>query len=101
MENLFVFDNVVVSCRDYEECYEFEFRIGEFRFSRFLSKFGIDGMSGRDMLVWLESYVEMCKERYNDYCIVNFGEDSDGNVVDKECREMKWRFEGKLDKEDL
>jgi hypothetical protein len=87
--NLGVSRSVIVDCKNYNDGIMFKFWKGEFVLERFCSDMSLDNMSGRDMLNWLDSYVDMCNEKFD----VEFG--------DNECKEMKWRFEGKLDKDDM
>jgi hypothetical protein len=87
--SLGVMRDVIVDCKDYDDGIMFKFWKGELGIERFLSEICIDSMNGRDMLVWLDSYVDMVNDKFE----VEFG--------DSECKEMKWRYEGKLDKDDL
>jgi hypothetical protein len=85
--NLGTFNSVLVDVKELGEDYVYRFWKGEHQVERVMSGFGLDSMSGRDLLVWIDSYVEMV----NEMC----GVEVEG------CPEMEWRFNGQMWKGDL
>lgn len=63
--SLGVIRGVIVDCKNYDDGIMFKFWKGEIVLERFCSDMSLDNMSGRDMLLWLDSYVDMCNEKFD------------------------------------